>query len=331
MYYSFDGIFSGAKGIEELSLTVQLGNVVGSAVNTKLVFKPHSRSIIDPGFIVPRIYLGRLANWAPYSVDQTLLAVIPGEKVAEGNDICLFWQWTVSADGKKMQNIEFTAMKMMNVENVATGVSFFRFTTGYYIFQATMQETAERQQLTLNMTNLNNVSTGPLKLELQDLGPPPSGRQPRETNNSTAVVVNDIVGGFPNEGSSLTRSLVEMGSKMVKITNTRLELSEKLNVLLEQAVRDKDGVISQLESKLQAAQDQIELLNKKLLETKAARERDRMIAQETQDQRESESELSDDEDILNQPALHDAKEDDFNNQSLLYDFKVDEFHNNQPT
>ena len=291
---------------------VRSGNVVGTATNTKLVIKPDSGSSIDRGFIEPRIYLGRLANYAPYSTDQLLLVVIPGRTIAEGNAICAFWQWTVNAAGLKKVNVDFTPSKMTNVENVADSVSF-RFTNGHYTFRAIVssKDTGEQQQLTLTMTNPSNVSTGTLTLELPDLRLSPSGRKPRGVNDSTTVVINDtnkIAGGSQNEGLFLTRSLVEMGPKIVELTN---RLDEKLNGL-EQAVRDRDGIIAQLESKLRAARDQNELLNKKLLATEA-REWDRLTAQGTQDQRESEMELSDDEDNLNQPAFHDDKEDDFNN------------------
>ena len=86
-----------------------------------------------------------------------------------------------------------------------------------------------------------------------------------------------------NEGSSLMQSLDEMRPKMVELTNAKLDLSERNNVL-EQAVRDRDGVIAQLESSLQAAQDQNELLTSKLLDSETARERDRSSAQDTQDE-----------------------------------------------
>ena len=100
-----------------------------------------------------------------------------------------------------------------------------------------------------------------------------------------------------NEGSSLMRSLDEMRPKMVELTNAKLELSER-NSILEQAIRDRDSVIAQLESSLQAAQDQNESLTSKLLDSETARERDRSSAQDTQDelQREYaqiETELSD--------------------------------------
>ncbi|KAH8997440.1 hypothetical protein EDB92DRAFT_1933415 [Lactarius akahatsu] len=89
----------------------------------------------------------------------------------------------------------------------------------------------------------------------------------------------------------------EMRPKIVELTNAKLELSEKNN-LLEQAVRDRDGVIAQLESSLQAAQDQNESLASKLLDSETARERDRSLMQETQDELQRgyaqiETELSD--------------------------------------
>ncbi|KAI0001760.1 hypothetical protein BJV77DRAFT_1063160 [Russula vinacea] len=86
-----------------------------------------------------------------------------------------------------------------------------------------------------------------------------------------------------NEGSSLMHSLDEMRPKIVELTNMKLELSEKLNIL-EQSVRDRDGIIAQLESTLQAAQDQTETLTTKLLDTETAREKDRSAAQEMQDE-----------------------------------------------
>jgi myosin protein heavy chain len=100
-----------------------------------------------------------------------------------------------------------------------------------------------------------------------------------------------------NESSSLMHSLDEMRPKMVELTNAKLELSEKLNIS-EQAVRDRDGVIAQLETSLQAAQDQNELSVTKLLDVEASRERDRSTAQETQDELQRgyadlETELSD--------------------------------------
>jgi chromosome segregation ATPase len=100
-----------------------------------------------------------------------------------------------------------------------------------------------------------------------------------------------------NEGSSLMRSLDEMRPKIIELTNVKLELSEKLSSL-EQAVRDRDGIIAQLESSLQTAQDQNESLNTKLVDMETVREKDRSTAQETQDElqkgyAELETELSD--------------------------------------
>lgn len=100
-----------------------------------------------------------------------------------------------------------------------------------------------------------------------------------------------------NEGSSLMRSLDEMRPKIVELTNMKLELSEKLSSL-EQAVRDRDGIIAQLESSLQTAQDQNESLNTKLVDIETTREKDRSTAQETQDElqkgyAELETDLSD--------------------------------------
>jgi hypothetical protein len=304
---------------------VRSGNVVGTAMNTKLVFKPDSGSV-NPGVIVPRIYLGRLSNWAPFSIDETLLVVIPGRTIGEGNAICTFWQWKEDK-GIKKPNVDITPSTMTNVKNVAGSVSF-RFTayeTLYFMATTSSKETAERQQLTLDMKDSSNRSTGSLTLELQDLRPSPSERQPRGVNDSTTVVINDenrIAGGSQNEGSSLVRSLVEMSPRIVELTN---KLKEKFNDS-EQAVRDQDGMIAQLESKLRvtqleskvtqlesqvtqhdsqlriaqlesqlrvaqlesqlrAAQFENKLLGTKLLEIERAREKDQLTAQEMKDKR----------------------------------------------
>ena len=288
---------------------VRFGNVLGTATNTKLVFKPDSGSV-NPGVIVPRIYLGRLVNWPPHSTDQTLLVVIPGRIVGEGNSICAYWQWTVIGNGERKANVDITPGRMTNVLKVVGSV-LFSFTNGYYTFHATMnsEETAERQQLILEMKNPANKSTGSLTLELQDLRPSPSGRQLRAVNDSTTVDISDnnaIAGGSQNEESSLMRSIVEMGLKIVELTNT---LNEKFNGS-EQVVRDRDSTIAQLESELrvaqlesqlriaqlesqlrvaqlesqlQASQFENKLLGTKLLETERAREEDRFLAQETKD------------------------------------------------
>ena len=303
-YYRFDGFLSGSTGVEELSLMVRSGNVVGTATNTKLVFKSDSESV-NPGVIVPRIYLGRLANWAPDSIDETLLVVIPDRIVGEGSAICAFWQWTVSSTAGEKTNVDITSSKMWNVENVAGRVSFGFIGRGgldnfYFLATARLNETAERQQLTLAMKNPTKSSTGSLTLELQDLRPSPSERRTHgvNVNDSTTGVINDdnkIPGGSQNEGSSLVRSLVELSPRIVELTN---KLNEKSNDS-EQAVPDRDGMIAQLESKLRvtqleskvaqlesqlrvaelesqlrAAQDEIKLLGTKLLEAERAHEKD---------------------------------------------------------
>ena len=231
-YYRIDGLLSGSKGIEELSLTVRSGNVVGNATNTKLVFRPDSGPTTEPGVIVPRIYLGKLANYPPYSTDQTLLLVIPGRTVAEGNAVCGFWQWTVNFSGLNMVNFDVTTAKMTNVENVADYVSF-QFTAGIYTFHATVssKEIAERQQLTLLMTSPPNVSTGSLTLELQDLRPSLSGRQ------------------LDRDGS-----IAQLESRL-----RVAQLESQLRIApLESQLR-----VAQLESRLRAAQDEDKLLNTK--------------------------------------------------------------------
>ena len=100
----------------------------------------------------------------------------------------------------------------------------------------------------------HRTTTGNLTLELQDLRPSPSARQPRGVNDSTTEVNNDdnnIAGGSQNGGSSLVRSLVELSLRIVELTNKKR--NEKFNDS-EQAIRDRDGVIAQLESKLQVTQ-----------------------------------------------------------------------------
>ena len=297
-----------------------------------LVFEPDSTSNIDPGVIVPRIYIGRLANWAPYSVDQLLVVVIPDGVVGEGKQICAYWQSTVAFNTIEKGNVS-SISTMMNVQNVASS-ALFSFCTGYFNLKAilNLKATAEQQRLILALANPPNESSGPLTLELQNLGPPPSHRQPRGINDSTTVVTNDtngIVRSSQNEASSLMHSPVEMGLNVVELTsiiqNMKLELSEKIDVL-EQAVRDQDGTISRLESSLEAAQGQIELVNAKLLETEAAREKDRLAAQEIQEklQRGYETELSD-------TLPSEADDSDLDNQSTSLDVKVDESYNNQPT
>ena len=153
-YYRFDGIFSGFIDFDNLSLVVQSGNVLGTAVNTPLVFEPDSESIIDPGVMVPSIYIGRLPNRAPDFVDELLVVVIPGGVVGEGKEICSFWQRTVDHDGSKnlKNNFSCTNSKMTNVnvmKNVASS-ALFNFATTYYTFGAmlNLKETAEQQHLT---------------------------------------------------------------------------------------------------------------------------------------------------------------------------------------
>ena len=123
-----------------------------------------------------------------------------------------------------------------------------------------------------------------------------------------------------NEGSSLMRSLDEMRPKIVELTNLKLNLGEKLSIS-EQAVRDRDGIIAQLESSLQAAQDQNESLNTKLLDTETAREKDRSAAQEMQDdlQRgytEVEAELSDALASIRELELERARQRQLANQQV---------------
>ena len=201
-------------------------------------------------------------------------------------------------------NVDYVTLKMTNVEKVADYVSFrfasFRFAhrndSDYFAFDATvsLKETAGQQHLTVAITT-PHFSTGSLLLELRDLRPSPSGRQPRGINDSAScatMAINDTnktTSGSQNEGSFLMRSLVEMGSKIIKLTN-KLN-SEKFNGS-QQAVRDRDGMsaqleskprVAQLESQLRAEQGENKLLKTMLLETLRAHEKDRLTAQETKD------------------------------------------------
>ncbi|KAI0308073.1 hypothetical protein B0F90DRAFT_1909375 [Multifurca ochricompacta] len=100
----------------------------------------------------------------------------------------------------------------------------------------------------------------------------------RQLQSSHAELRNAI-----RRAENAERMQQELQTEIVELTNVKLELSEKANAL-EQVVRDQDGVIAQLESSLQATQDQNESLNTKLLEAETAREKDRSTAQETQDE-----------------------------------------------
>ena len=129
----------------------------------------------------------------------------------------------MDAAGTKKPNVDCASLSMTNVMNVANR-ALFSFTPGYYTFRAilNLKETAEQQHLTLTMTNPSNESTGPLTLERQNVGPPPSHRQPRVINDRTTVVNNDtnrIVGSSQNEVSSLVHPPVKMDSKVVELTS----------------------------------------------------------------------------------------------------------------
>ena len=285
-YYRFDGFLSGSKYTEDFSLMVRSGDVVGTAMNTKLVFTDRSDSgpTTHPNAIVPRIYLGKLANYAPYSIDQTLLVVLPGRTVCEGNPICAFWQWTVDRHGSTKVNVDHTTSKMTNLEKVTDYVSFTDG-SGYFTFHATvgLREFAEQQQLSLVITNRDpSFSTGSLVLELQDLRPSPSGRQPRGVNDNTTMVINDAnkaPSGFQNAGPFLIRS---PSPKIVELTNKPSEPAIRDRL-------DRDGMSAQLETKLQVAQlesqlraeqDENKLLKTMLLEAERAREKDGLTAKD---------------------------------------------------
>lgn len=81
------------------------------------------------------------------------------------------------------------------------------------------------------------------------------------------------------EGTSLMRSLDEMRPKIVELTDIKLELTEKVNSL-DNSLRERDGVIAQLESSLHELRDQKEVVDEQLREVESLRENDRAEAQD---------------------------------------------------
>lgn len=81
------------------------------------------------------------------------------------------------------------------------------------------------------------------------------------------------------EGTSLMRSLDEMRPKIVELTDIKLELTEKINTL-DNSLRERDGVIAQLESSMHELREQKEIVDEQLREVESLRENDRTTAQD---------------------------------------------------
>lgn len=81
------------------------------------------------------------------------------------------------------------------------------------------------------------------------------------------------------EGTSLMRSLDEMRPKIVELMDIKLELTEKINSL-DNSLRERDGVIAQLESSLHELREQKEIVDEQLREVESLRENDRATAQD---------------------------------------------------
>jgi len=183
--YSFSATFSDA--IDKLSITMRSASgQVSDETVLDLVYKPNPDVSPDPTF--PRIYLGKITNYRPYAVDETIIIVAPGS-MDEGNPICAFWTWDHLHSGRRKVNEDVIAT-ISNVEDVWKVGEKFQFRSGsdYYTFDVTVEEV--ERKLTLAITGDTGKTTGKFPLDLVDLYPP-STRGGDKSDNHTIRVYND--------------------------------------------------------------------------------------------------------------------------------------------
>ncbi len=88
-----------------------------------------------------------------------------------------------------------------------------------------------------------------------------------------------IQSDLQSEGTNLMQSLAEMRPKIVELTGTKLELSERVDSL-ETTLRSRDATIAQLEATLDEDRDHKEQVELEWNETLARHEKDRLSEQE---------------------------------------------------
>lgn len=221
-FYAIDATFS--DGLEKLTITMREQYETkrsGSATELQLVYSPpsaqHHHAGMDAyGSVEPRIYLGKLTNWAPYAIDELLVIVAP-KGMDDGNAICAFWQWTMTASGAKKVNVN-DIRTISDAKNVTDVGESFRFYQGdnYYTYDVTVQESKE--QLIFTMRNPGGESTGDLTLDRKDLHPA-SARSQRAIFNHTTTVRNDaseiVTCSLKASGTGLTDQIIATASLLI--------------------------------------------------------------------------------------------------------------------
>lgn len=212
-YYSFEASFS--DGIRNVAVTVKGGYNEKGTGTTSLVYQGSSPPTLFDS--APRIYVGKLTNWAPYAVDEMLVIVAP-ESMDEGKDICAFWQWTETGSGDPKWNVDdiATIKGVQWKDKKGESFHFFQGDNDYYRFDVTVDEW--REQLTLTMKNPKGESTGDLIFDQQSLQISSVSRKKRSIWNHTTEVDNNsgeiVLCSLTNSGTTFWDKMLA-GSSMI--------------------------------------------------------------------------------------------------------------------
>ena len=151
--------FTGSLSSDLSSLTLTMKNPAGDT-SSPFTLSVHYK---DPA---PLVYVGKL-NWFNYAVNETITVVVPPPGNFNTGDIaCVYWQWTVDSTGAQKVN-QSHAVNMTVTSVGADGSRGLRIPLDYYLFNGSV--TAEKNTMTLTMSNPSGETSAPITLALQFL------------------------------------------------------------------------------------------------------------------------------------------------------------------
>ncbi|KAJ3505652.1 hypothetical protein NLJ89_g7309 [Agrocybe chaxingu] len=142
-YYSFDATVSNDASTLQVTMSNPAGEKSGVMTLRQSYFDRNKIS-------VSKIFTGKF-SWSYYLSDEMIIAVLPnGSVVKDGDQICLYFQWTKDASGVYKSN-NSVVNKLYSVANLSDGQSTMQFLSNdqYYTWGGTLS--ADGDTLTLEM------------------------------------------------------------------------------------------------------------------------------------------------------------------------------------
>lgn len=155
--YRFDAVL----GPDAETLDITMSNTSGDNTSTTVHLSYSDSSPASEDSSLYHVYVGTL-NWYWYAVDE-MVTVVVLSSFKQGDQVCVYWQWTVNANGVLKVNADSLGV-IDTAEVTETGRRIGFLYDAYYKFDGDVSEDGDTMSLT--MRNANGDKSDPITLRL---------------------------------------------------------------------------------------------------------------------------------------------------------------------